>query len=462
MKTELPIRNGAVPLAILLPHAPILIPAVAGVSEAECRTSMRAMAEAARRLVAARPETVLLVSPHAQRVDGAFGVSEGNVSGTLARFGARETGVKLPGDPELTGVLRELATERGLATERLPATALDHGSVVPLWYLTQAGWTGPTVVVALAAEDNARLGELGECVAAAAAKRGRRVAVVASGDMSHRLRPGAPCGYDPQAGEFDAAFIRELRAGATRGLAAAVAPSQERAAEDVVEATLFALGAVGWSAAGREVLGYEGPFGVGYGVAVLFSAGETGEPWAAAVDAGAEPLMALPGVARASIATALGLAATLEEPRVGGCPGRGGVFVTLHEAGGRLHGCIGTLVSRTGDLAVETWRMARAAALRDPRFPPVRAEELDALKIEVTVLGPLEEIESEAELDPRLWGVVVSAADGRRGLLLPDLPEVTTVEQQVSGARRKAGIGPEEPVRLQRFAACRCTEVRRK
>ncbi len=418
------------------------------------------MQEAARRVMAARPDAVVLVSPHAPRVGGAYGVTKGVVAGSLGRFGAPGAAVRLPGDAALAERLRTVAAARGVATTGLGGTDLDHGSVVPLWFLAEAGWRGPTVVVALDGNDNAHIGELGECVAAAAGDLGRRVAVVASGDMSHRLQPGAPCGYDPRAAEFDTTFIAQLRRGATRELAAAVAALQERAAEDVVEATLFAFGAGGWSAEGREVLSYEGPFGVGYGVAVLHVAGPAGAEGAAA--AAAAPQAILPAVARASIGAALGLPAALPEPASGGCPGSNGVFVTLHEAGGRLRGCIGTLASQTGDLAVETWRMAREAALHDPRFSPVRADELAGLRLEVTVLEPMEDIASEAELDPLRWGVVVRADDGRRGLLLPDIPGVTTIAEQVAIARRKAGIGPDEPVRLQRFAARRLEETERR
>jgi len=465
MNAEIPNDTGKIPIAILLPHAPILIPEVAGERLADCRASVEAMEAAARRFVAAKPDAVVLVSPHATRAGRAYAVTSGSVSGSLARFGASQTAVRLPGDAALAALLRDEATARGLATADLPASNLDHGSVVPLWHLAQAGWDGPTVVVALTMEDNSRVGELGECVAAAAIRLGKRVAVVASGDMSHRLKPGAPCGYDPEAAKFDAAFIAQLRRGATRELAAAVEPLQECAAEDAVDSTLFALGAAGWRADGREVLGYEGPFGVGYGVAVLFaSPGRAGNAGGVeAMDASNRTVAPadLPVLARASIAKALNLPAATPEPRSGSCPGGNGVFVTLHCADGRLRGCIGTMASHTGDLAVETWRMAREAALHDPRFSPVRPDELAGLRIEVTVLEPLEEIESAESLDPKRWGVVVRAADGRRGLLLPDIPEVTSVAQQISIARAKAGIGSDTPVRLLRFAARRFEEARR-
>ena len=466
MNAASPKSSGGIVIAILLPHAPILVPVVAGENLPACRASVEAMVEASGRLVAARPEAVVLISPHAPRVEGAYGVTAGGVSGSLARFGAPRAAVRLPGDEALASAFRGVAKARGVATADLPAHQLDHGSVVPLWHLAEAGWTGPTVVVSLALDDNSRGGELGECVAAAAERLGRRVAVVASGDMSHRLKPGAPCGYDPQAGRFDTEFIAQLRRGVTHGLAAAVEPLRECAAEDAVESTLFALGAAGWRGDGREVLHYQGPFGVGYGVAVLFAAASEacGANPAAAVAAGdtdEESLAALPALARASIAAALNLPVAQAEPLAGGCPGRNGVFVTLHCADGRLRGCIGTMVARTGDLAVETWRMAREAALHDPRFSPVRPEELADLRLEVTVLEPLEDIDSADALDPRRWGVVVRAADGRRGLLLPDIAGVDSVAQQVAIARAKAGIGPSEPVRLQRFGARRIEETRR-
>jgi len=460
-KTQAPLCS-VIPLAILLPHAPILVPEVAGERLADCRTTVEAMRVAARRLVAVRPDAVVLVSPHAERRPHAFAITSGGVSGSLARFGATRASVRLPGDAAFTATLRESAEARGIATASLPAAQLDHGSVVPLWYLVQAGWDGPTVVVALSYEDNSRIGELGDCVASVATQLGRRVVVVASGDMSHRLKPGAPCGYDPEAVKFDREFIAQLRRGAARELAAAVEPLREAAAEDAVGSTLFALGAVGWQTEGREVLGYEGPFGVGYGVAVLFDATKKagGDFGGAVEEPVADRTAVLPALARASIAAALGLQATQAAPRPGYCPGDNGVFVTLHTHDSRLRGCIGTMSSHTGDLAVETWRMAREAALHDPRFSPVRAEELAGLHIEVTVLEPLEDIESEAALDPKCWGVVVRAVDGRRGVLLPDIPEVTSVAQQISIARAKAGIGEGEPVKLQRFAARRIEEAR--
>ena len=134
---------------------------------------------------------------------------------------------------------------------------------------------------------------------------------------------------------------------------------------------------------------------------------------------------------------------------------RAGAFVSIHKQG-RLRGCIGTIAPTRDSLAEEIIRNAVSAAMHDPRFEPIRPDELPWLEISVDVLGEPEDIASEAELDVKRYGVIVSRGH-RRGLLLPDLDGVDTVRQQVDIARQKAGIGPHEKVALQRFRVVRHT-----
>jgi len=126
-----------------------------------------------------------------------------------------------------------------------------------------------------------------------------------------------------------------------------------------------------------------------------------------------------------------------------------GTFVSLHRQG-QLRGCIGTIEPTKANLAQEVIGNAIAAATRDPRFPPLRPEELGDLEVKVDVLTSPEPISGPEELDPKRYGVIVQSG-WRRGLLLPDLEGVDTVEYQVAISRRKAGIGPDEPVQLYRF-----------
>lgn len=132
---------------------------------------------------------------------------------------------------------------------------------------------------------------------------------------------------------------------------------------------------------------------------------------------------------------------------------RAGVFVSL-KLGGMLRGCIGTFEPAQENVAAEVMANAISSATRDPRFPPVSAEELADLEYSVDVLTSPELVESQDELDPGCYGIIVQCG-GRRGLLLPDLEGVDTVEQQIEICRAKGGIAPNEPVDLYRF------EVRR-
>ena len=126
-----------------------------------------------------------------------------------------------------------------------------------------------------------------------------------------------------------------------------------------------------------------------------------------------------------------------------------GVFVSL-KIEGRLRGCIGTFEPCQPNVALETIRNAISSATADPRFPPVSRAELPRLQYSVDVLTPPEPVTSLADLDPRRYGVIVRCG-GRRGLLLPDLEGVNTVEEQIRIACAKAGIGVHEPADLFRF-----------
>ena len=133
---------------------------------------------------------------------------------------------------------------------------------------------------------------------------------------------------------------------------------------------------------------------------------------------------------------------------------RAGVFVSLHKEG-RLRGCIGTIAPTQPCVAEEIIANAISAASRDPRFSPVRKDELGALEISVDVLAPAEKIRSTEELDVRRYGVIVTKGR-KRGLLLPNLDGVDTVEQQVAIALQKSGLSAREKnYELERFEVVR-------
>ena len=407
--------SAAAVCAVLMPHAPILVPEVGGGRGGAAQASGRAMREAATRVLSFQPESLALISPHSPRQPRAFGIWAGErLHGSFARFNAPGAQVSLPND---TSLARQIVTEaghRGLATWMIRSQTLDHGALVPLWFLAQAGWAGPTVVLSLMESAQGGLEELGQAIAAAARACHRRVAIVASGDMSHRLAADAPCGFHPDAHQFDETFIGLLRDGDYHALETIDPALRELAAEDAVDSTLVAAAAVDWRPAGHNVLNYEAPFGVGYGVAILFAADSApADPPPAPAGVPNREGGILPALARQSVTAALN--GSSELPPDASAPylnARRGVFVTLHERGGRLRGCAGTILPACANIVAETWRSARLAAFQDSRFPPVEAGELPNLRFDVSVLHSMETISSAAELDPARYGVVVST-DGR-------------------------------------------------
>ena len=123
-----------------------------------------------------------------------------------------------------------------------------------------------------------------------------------------------------------------------------------------------------------------------------------------------------------------------------------------------MRGCIGTIFPQHDTVAQEIVRNAISASTEDPRFFPIEEKELDNLKISVDILFPPENVSSKDKLDPKKYGVIVTSKSGRRGLLLPDLEGVDTVEKQIQICRMKAGILENEPVSLQRFGVQRYYE----
>ncbi|MCX5999165.1 MAG: AmmeMemoRadiSam system protein A [Chloroflexi bacterium] len=133
-----------------------------------------------------------------------------------------------------------------------------------------------------------------------------------------------------------------------------------------------------------------------------------------------------------------------------------GVFVSIKKHG-ELRGCIGTFEPARANVAEEIVANAVSSATRDPRFPPVSSFELDDLSYSVDVLTRPEPVSGPSQLDPRKYGAIVESGR-RKGLLLPDLEGVDTVEEQIDICRQKAGILPHEPIRLYRFEVQRYSQ----
>lgn len=268
----------------LMPHPPIIVPSVGGDRHAECRATYDACRLFARRLMGSKPRRLFLVSPHSPRRQRSFGLWGGErLRGDLARFGAAGARVDLANDPEQLAALEAALKAEGLECWTIPphghepgldqGAFLDHGAVIPLWFLQQAGWEGPTVVASLPWQcEPEHLETFGRALSSALDALAEPTAVVASGDMSHRLLPGAPAGYDPKAIEFDHQLTDLAGRGALDRFASIDSTLREQAAEDAADTCILVASALGNRPRGAEVLSYEHPFGVGYLVAIFWDA----------------------------------------------------------------------------------------------------------------------------------------------------------------------------------------------
>lgn len=436
----------------IAPHPPIMVPEVGRESITGVRASIDAMAELTRRVMDAGAESVILISPHARLDVDSFVAYEGpTVYGDFSNFNAPGTELSATVDEQLLTAITQSAAAENYRVSMLIDDLLDHGTAVPLYFLLRNGWHGQVVALGysfLSNEDHLRFGR---CIARAVDQIGRRVAFIASGDLSHRLKPEAPAGYNPSAHLFDEQVVDALRANAPDRIVEIDHGLRRVAGECGYRSMLVAIGAASELPLSCEVMSYEAPFGVGYLVAQLTSA-----PAAVTGDNPED----LPGLARRAVEVFTQTGDVLN-PLVspeGLLAARAPCFVCLKTRDGELRGCIGTIEPAKDTLAQEIVANAISAATSDPRFDPVSKRELADLIYSVDVLLPAEPVSME-ELDPAIYGVIVEdESESRRGLLLPDIPGVDTVHEQVEIAKRKAGISPETPVKLSRFKVERYRE----
>lgn len=265
--------SGSVVFIAVVPHPPIMVPEVGGELISEVRGSIEAMRSLTERLVACRAETVVIISPHAPLDARAFvAYAETQLRGDFARFRAPRAAVDVALDGEMLAAITRAAADDGFAVTPLEGYEMDHGTAVPLYFLRRFGWDGRVVSLGysfLPNEDHVRFGG---CIRRAAETVGRKVAFVASGDLSHRLKPDAPAGFNPAAHLFDEQVVEAITSSEPFRIADIDQNLRRTAGECGYRSMLVALGVLEGSTPGCELLHYEAPFGVGYMVAQLMRA----------------------------------------------------------------------------------------------------------------------------------------------------------------------------------------------
>jgi len=455
--------------AYTLPHPPLAVPSVGRGKESKgIPETLAAMNEVADEIAELKPETIIYITPHSILYSDYFHISPGNkANGDLRRFGAPQETFETFYDEELVREIERIAHANDIpaGTQGEREKNLDHAVTVPMWYINRKYTNYRSVRVSQSGLAPSEHYMLGQIIAKAIETTRRKVVIVASSDLSHKLNKDAPNGFSPEGPEFDAYITDALKKGDFLALLSIPHSLRERAGECGYNSLTILAGCFDKLNVESKLLSYEGTFGVGYAVASFKPDGENDgrnileqylNRTLEALKEKRNSEDAYQELARASLEHVIETGKMLPIPS--GLPEemldeQAGVFVSIHK-NGMLRGCIGTILPTTESAAEEIIQNAVSAGLSDNRFDPVSISELPYLEYKVDILSPPEKISGPDQLDVKRYGVIVKNG-GRRGLLLPNLDGIDSISAQIAIAKSKAGISESDPVELERFEVVR-------
>ncbi|MDD7794096.1 AmmeMemoRadiSam system protein A [Clostridium sp. 'White wine YQ'] len=460
----------------LLPHPPIVIPEVGKGEEKKISDTSDNFQKISKEIAEKKPNTIIIITPHGVMFQDAISLSyEDDISGDLKDFRVPDVSMKLKINKELTNKIYELAYSEGISSVMATNTLLnkynssvnlDHGAMVPLYFINKYYGDYKLVHITYSALSDIDLYRFGICINKAVEELNEDCILIASGDLSHKLKEEGPYGFDAAGEKFDKEFLHCLHMGDVKGVFNIDKGTVCNAGECGRRSIAILLGTLDEKKFIGDLLSYEGTFGVGYGImkfniiadgpSKLQELEELKNKAYENINNQKDPYVKL---ARESLTSYLKTGKELkiipdyvtDEMK----DKKRGVFVSLKKHG-ELRGCIGTIFPITINIAEEIIRNAISAGINDPRFYSVEEEELLDINFSVDVLTEPERATID-ELDPKEYGVIVKSK-GRTGLLLPDLEGVNTVEEQLAIALDKAGIDYDEDYEIQKFKVIRHKE----
>ena len=459
----------------LMPHPPIIIPDIGKGQEKKIESTSLACNKIGREIADIKPDTIIIITPHATMFSDAISISdEERISGDLSQFRCTNIKMDIPVDKEFNIRIGTACHVEGIPTVLVDSDLLkeyncsyelDHGTIVPLYFVNKYYNAYKLVHITYSMIGDINLYKFGMEIKKAAEELNRKAVIIASGDLSHKLKDEGPYSYSPYGEKFDRELLKNLENGHVLETFNMNKIMIEEAGQCGLNSVYILLGAMEGKEIKGELLSYEGTFGVGYGVMKIKRQEQNKSNLDSLIKHKDEkfkkklnsnnPYVKL---ARENLNHYFSHGKEITE--VSNLPKellneRHGVFVSLKKFG-YLRGCIGTIAPTTNSVGEEIIRNSIEAAIHDPRFPAVLEDELEDVDISVDVLMDSVSCEKE-ELDPKKYGVIVSS-NGRRGLLLPDLEGVDTIEDQLSIACDKANIDSEEYYNIEKFEVIRYKE----
>jgi aromatic ring-opening dioxygenase LigB subunit len=249
--------------AAICPHPPLLIPEIGEEDALKVQNTSNAMQELAHDLAEKKIDTIAIISPHGPVFMDYMSINLAeNLTGDFADFNSAIR-MEFPNDTELALYIKDLADTNKFPLQTV-SEPLDHGTMVPLYFLTQQSEKIKVCHISFSYLDYNRHFTFGEIISEAIENMDKRVALIASGDLSHRLTPQAPAGYSPRGKEFDEKLIESLEKNDIMGVLNLDSSLLEEAGECGLRSIIILLGAISRLNYQFEKLSYENPFGVGY------------------------------------------------------------------------------------------------------------------------------------------------------------------------------------------------------
>lgn len=254
--------------AAITPHPPIIIPGIGKTKDLELvQNTILAMDRLTQELENSKPDTMLVISPHAPFGEESFGINSARVlKGNLGDFGLDDE-FRFENDSEIAGGIKRASFAKKIKAEFFDSV-LDHGAIVPLYYLAEDVEI-KLVHLSFSGLDFPEHYSYGEVVGQVSEDSLKRVAIIASGDLSHRLNPGAPAGYAPEGKEFDGKLIEFLKSKDEKNILNFDKAFVSNAGECGLRSIIMLIGILKSKEWKFDLFSYEGPFGVGYMVARL-------------------------------------------------------------------------------------------------------------------------------------------------------------------------------------------------
>ena len=425
--------------SFMVPHPPLIVEEIGKEEINKIKKTRDSYIQIAKEIGELEPDTIIVSSPHAPFYKDYFYLPKGEEAvGSFSRFGAGEVKFSQEYDVELINEIEKISKEKDFPCGKMDKELLDHGTMVPLYFVNKYLKDYKLVVVGLSGISLDANYEMGKIINDAASKLDRKIVYIASGDLSHKLQEYGPYGFAKEGPIYDQKIMDVMSNARFDELLKFDLDLLDKCAECGHRSFIMMSGFLNNTPVVPKFYSHEDVTGVGYGICSYYPT---------------DPYIEL---AKTTINTYIKENKIIDVPI--NTPSelidkKYDVFVSIHEDGD-LRGCIGTIIPTTDSIAEEIINNAISASTRDPRFEPVTIDELDKLEINVDVLTPPEEISDSSMLDPKRYGVIVTSGL-KRGVLLPDLEGIDTIEEQLEIAKRKAGITDKEEVKLKRFEVIR-------